>query len=148
MLEMVEAAQIRINLCLTSTPHVSLSRGKLRMKPTKSKARTWKISAVASSAWPCNQAVGGQLLPPIEKCRNNEGRDTTKKRVFFLDVNPLCYAGSTPSLHAFAHWISLFFCQVSHNNPVIAVSSLSPSLYRYMYAYPSLKMFIDCIQVK
>ncbi|KAK9270243.1 hypothetical protein L1049_025820 [Liquidambar formosana] len=118
---MVEAAQIRINLCLTSTPLVSLSRGKLRMKPTKSKARTWKISAVASSAWPSNQAVGGQLLPPIEKCRNNEGRDTTKKRVFFLDVNPLCYAGSTPSLHAFAHWISLFFCQVSHNNPVIAV---------------------------
>lgn len=45
----------------------------------------------------------------------------SKKRVFFLDVNPLCYEGSTPSLHAFARWISLFFSQVSHSDPVVAV---------------------------
>ncbi|KAL3503953.1 hypothetical protein ACH5RR_033794 [Cinchona calisaya] len=44
-----------------------------------------------------------------------------KKRVFFLDVNPLCYKGSTPNLHSFAHWISLFFSQVSLSDPVIAV---------------------------
>ncbi|KAJ6383654.1 hypothetical protein OIU78_027026 [Salix suchowensis] len=29
--------------------------------------------------------------------------------------------GSTPSLHSFAHWISLFFSQVSLTDPVIAV---------------------------
>ncbi|XP_009630138.3 uncharacterized protein [Nicotiana tomentosiformis] len=46
---------------------------------------------------------------------------TRKKRVFFLDVNPLCYKGSTPSLLSFAHWISLFFSQVSLTDPVIAV---------------------------
>lgn len=44
-----------------------------------------------------------------------------KKRVFLLDVNPICYNGTTPSLHSFAHWISLFFSQVSLTDPVIAV---------------------------
>lgn len=50
--------------------------------------------------------------------------DSTRKikdRVFFLDVNPICYEGSNPSLRSFAHWISLFFSQVSLNHPVIAV---------------------------
>lgn len=49
------------------------------------------------------------------------------KRVFFLDVNPLCYDGSKPSLHSFARWLSLFLSQVSHSDPVIAVISLSLS---------------------
>ena len=44
-----------------------------------------------------------------------------KDRVFFLDVNPICYEGGNPSLRSFAHWISLFFSQVSLNHPVIAV---------------------------
>jgi hypothetical protein len=44
------------------------------------------------------------------------------KRVFFLDVNPLCYEGTNPSLHSFAKWLSLFLSpQVAHNHPVIAV---------------------------
>ncbi|PNX54922.1 5'-3' exonuclease-like protein [Trifolium pratense] len=44
------------------------------------------------------------------------------KRVFFLDVNPLCYEGSNPSLHSFARWFSLFLSpQIAHNSPVIAV---------------------------
>ncbi|XXG63621.1 hypothetical protein AAC387_Pa05g1764 [Persea americana] len=49
---------------------------------------------------------------------------TTKnptKRVFFLDVNPLCYNGTKPSLPSFTHWVSLFFSQVSLQDPVIAV---------------------------
>lgn len=46
---------------------------------------------------------------------------TSKKRIFFLDVNPLCYNGSTPSLHSFVHWVALFFSQVSLNHPVVAV---------------------------
>ncbi|KAJ8769720.1 hypothetical protein K2173_005366 [Erythroxylum novogranatense] len=48
-------------------------------------------------------------------------KSSGKKRVFFLDVNPLCYVGSKPSLHPFYHWISLFFSQVSLTDPVIAV---------------------------
>jgi hypothetical protein len=44
------------------------------------------------------------------------------KRVFFLDVNPLCYEGTNPSLNSFAKWLSLFLSpQVAHNHPVIAV---------------------------
>ncbi|KAJ6830115.1 uncharacterized protein M6B38_126450 [Iris pallida] len=42
-------------------------------------------------------------------------------RVFFLDVNPLCYEGSQPSLRSFARWVSLFFSQVSLRDPVVAV---------------------------
>lgn len=42
-------------------------------------------------------------------------------RVFFLDVNPICYSGSRPSLRSFARWLSLFFSQVSRAHPVIAV---------------------------
>ncbi|KAK8470230.1 hypothetical protein PHAVU_004G084494 [Phaseolus vulgaris] len=44
-----------------------------------------------------------------------------KKRVFFLDVNPLCYEGSKPSLYSFGRWLSLFLSQVSLTDPVIAV---------------------------
>ncbi|CAH8311692.1 unnamed protein product [Eruca vesicaria subsp. sativa] len=44
-----------------------------------------------------------------------------KKRVFFLDVSPLCYEGNKPSSHAFGHWLALFFSQVSFTDPVIAV---------------------------
>ncbi|KAG0495392.1 hypothetical protein HPP92_000093 [Vanilla planifolia] len=44
-----------------------------------------------------------------------------KPRVFFLDVNPICYRGSERSLHTFVHWLSLFFSEISHRNPLIAV---------------------------
>ncbi|CAI9112190.1 OLC1v1012602C1 [Oldenlandia corymbosa var. corymbosa] len=44
-----------------------------------------------------------------------------KRRVFFLDVNPLCYKGSSPNLQSFAHWVSLLFSEVSRSDPVIAV---------------------------
>ncbi|KAJ8769712.1 hypothetical protein K2173_005352 [Erythroxylum novogranatense] len=50
-------------------------------------------------------------------------KSSGKKRVFFLDVNPLCYVGSKPSLHPFYHWISLFFSQVSLTDPVIAAQN-------------------------
>ena len=45
-----------------------------------------------------------------------------KPRVFFLDVNPLCYEGAVPSLRSFARWLALFFDEVSLRDPVIAVS--------------------------
>ncbi|CAL9116001.1 unnamed protein product, partial [Musa acuminata var. zebrina] len=44
-----------------------------------------------------------------------------KRRVFFLDVNPLCFDGSRPSLRSFARWLDLFFSEVSLRDPVIAV---------------------------
>ncbi|ONK56236.1 uncharacterized protein A4U43_C10F5520 [Asparagus officinalis] len=43
------------------------------------------------------------------------------RRVFFLDVNPICYSGPHPSLPSFARWLSLFFSDVSLVDPVIAV---------------------------
>jgi hypothetical protein len=45
----------------------------------------------------------------------------SKPRVFFLDVNPLCFRGSQRSLSAFARWLALFFSHVSLHDPVIAV---------------------------
>ncbi|KAL2497303.1 5'-3' exonuclease family protein [Abeliophyllum distichum] len=75
----------------------------------------------------CN--FDGTLYPPKnEFCdgksterSSREYKISRKKRVFLLDVNPLCYKGSIPSLESFAHWISLFFSQVSLTDPVIAV---------------------------
>ncbi|PON97442.1 DNA polymerase [Trema orientale] len=98
------------------------SNGRPRIR-TRLLVRMETFSAVASSPSSYStsryfdQTVGGQsALKSLDKIHN-----TTKKRVFFLDVNPLCYAGSTPSLHSFGHWVSLFFNQVSLNDPVIAV---------------------------
>ncbi|KAM7280580.1 hypothetical protein ACFE04_007714 [Oxalis oulophora] len=51
----------------------------------------------------------------------NQTHGMHNKRVFFLDVNPLCYKGNKPTLHPFAHWVSLLFSQVSNTDPVIAV---------------------------
>ncbi|KAK8950680.1 hypothetical protein KSP39_PZI003917 [Platanthera zijinensis] len=53
--------------------------------------------------------------------RNSHKHLEGKPRVFFLDVNPICYQGSQPSLLSFANWLSLFFSQVSLRDPVIAV---------------------------
>ncbi|KAL0922848.1 hypothetical protein M5K25_006875 [Dendrobium thyrsiflorum] len=53
--------------------------------------------------------------------RDFHKRHEGKLRVFFLDVNPLCYQGAQPSLPSFANWLSLFLCEVSLRNPVIAV---------------------------
>ncbi|XP_057973304.1 uncharacterized protein LOC131161509 isoform X2 [Malania oleifera] len=112
------AAQICVRLSLGHIPSLSLSRRKL--KYTALKARALKIRAVASFGSQ-NQTGGGLLLPQGNSSENIQEKSTTKKRVFFLDVNPLCYEGSTPSLRSFAHWISLFFSDVSHSDPVIAV---------------------------
>ncbi|KAL5080678.1 hypothetical protein RYX36_009099 [Vicia faba] len=55
--------------------------------------------------------------------RNGNANPKPKiKKVFFLDVNPLCYNESKPSLHCFARWLSLFLSpQVTQTHPVIAV---------------------------
>jgi hypothetical protein len=119
-----------IQPCLSpnSSPPVSFSSRTPKLEaaaPTKRKARETEagrlgaiaVSASVSEAF--DRTVGGQFLPEREE------KKTGRKRVFFLDVNPLCYVGSTPSLRAFGRWVSLFFSQVSLSDPVIAVSSLS-----------------------
>ncbi|KAL7609689.1 hypothetical protein Lser_V15G11334 [Lactuca serriola] len=96
---------------LRSAP--SFLRTKLRAKPS--------AALIASSSRTEGRTVGGLLLQPKHDLNEVKGDDDTvnniiikkKKRVFFLDVNPICYDGSTPSLHSFAHWIFLFFSQVS-----------------------------------
>ncbi|XP_057490651.1 uncharacterized protein LOC130776457 isoform X1 [Actinidia eriantha] len=129
------AAQVRINprafTPTTASSAPTTTASSLPFLPTNqrcdtNKTRPWNLRAIVagfSSSGSLNQTVGGQLsqtsthrIEPSESERNKK-----KKRVFFLDVNPLCYNGSTPSLHSFAHWISLFFSQVSLTDPVIAV---------------------------
>ncbi|KAL7593827.1 hypothetical protein Lser_V15G31731 [Lactuca serriola] len=102
---------------LRSAP--SFMRTKLRAKPS--------ATLIASSSRTEGRTVGGLLLQPKHDLNEVKGDDDTvnniiikkKKRVFFLDVNPICYDGSTPSLHSFAHWIFLFFSEVSLTDPVI-----------------------------
>ncbi|XP_023749872.1 uncharacterized protein LOC111898181 isoform X1 [Lactuca sativa] len=127
MLDVLEA-RMAMGMCmgvhnpttLRSAP--SFRRTKLRAKPTAA-------LIASSSSRTEGRTVGGLLLQPKHDLNEVKGDDATvnniiikkKKRVFFLDVNPICYDGSTPSLHSFAHWISLFFCEVSLTDPVIAV---------------------------
>ncbi|CAL5333554.1 unnamed protein product [Camellia sinensis] len=141
MVDMFEAAvlasQVRINPHpLTSTSITAVTVPSLSLLPsnlrTTSTTTPWKFRAavaVFSSPSPgsLNQTVGGRSLEPSNDKSVNNGEPNEsqwkkkKRRVFFLDVNPLCYNGSTPSLHSFAHWISLFFSRVSLTDPVIAV---------------------------
>ncbi|KAL6512102.1 hypothetical protein OROGR_021699 [Orobanche gracilis] len=100
-------------------------------KSTTLKPKSWKlIKPHFSAAYRDQSDLDAETLsPPMPKtevssvkgssnCCNKMSR---KNRVFFLDVNPLCYKAATPSLHSFAHWISLFFSEISLNDPVIAV---------------------------
>ncbi|OMO66858.1 hypothetical protein CCACVL1_20963 [Corchorus capsularis] len=112
-----------LSLSTSSEKPRSKTTGVLPQKPNS----TWKIRAVVESSPSSSvlrsfhRTVGGQVLPEGECVEKNKERSKNKKRVFFLDVNPLCYAGSKPSLQSFGHWVSLFLFQVSLTDPVIAV---------------------------
>ncbi|KQK10839.1 uncharacterized protein LOC100839076 isoform X2 [Brachypodium distachyon] len=88
-----------------------------------------RLSASPSTeSSPSTSAVSGQRLPPSARHsrehlggRNNVPARPSKGRVFFLDVNPICFRGSQRSLGAFARWLSLFFAHVSLRDPVVAV---------------------------
>lgn len=136
------------HLTLT-TPHpTTLLLFHIPQSLTRSKAlKASNLSSVTahSSSRSKGRTVGGQLqLQPNNKsdevCQSSSSRrreeedifkkgcskiKIKKRRVFLLDVNSLCYKGENPSLHTFAHWISLFFSQISLNDPVIGVSALS-----------------------
>ncbi|KAK7267204.1 hypothetical protein RIF29_19869 [Crotalaria pallida] len=76
-------------------------------------------SSYSALSEPFQQTLGEQQ--PLHKTNKGGSVSGKKKRVFFLDVNPLCYEGSTYSLHSLARWLSLFLSQVTHSHPVIAV---------------------------
>lgn len=99
----------------TSIPSVSLPCPN-RTTVTSTRRLNSSPSSSTFSTSSQNQTSCRQLL-----LSPNTNTSSKQERVFFLDVNPLCYKGSTPSLQSFAHWISLFFSQVSHRSPVIAV---------------------------
>ncbi|KAB2603384.1 hypothetical protein D8674_004389 [Pyrus ussuriensis x Pyrus communis] len=119
MVEVAVPTGVHIRPFLSVSPHHPIRR-----TIVVTKTKPWKIRKVAASSSSSSSSTtsacgykqtvddGQQVVLPNK---------ASKKRVFFLDVNPLCYAGSRPSLHAFAHWVSLFFNQVSLSDPVIAV---------------------------
>ncbi|KAK8643188.1 hypothetical protein V6N13_012494 [Hibiscus sabdariffa] len=129
MVEVTLAAGIFLTPCLPPNLFRSVSTAKSRYRTTEivpATTKSLKIKTVASSSSSSssgsfNQTVGGQVLPEREFLEKYEKKSKGKKRVFFLDVNPLCYAGNKPSLQAFGHWVSLFFSQVCLTDPVIAV---------------------------
>ncbi|XP_021600176.1 5'-3' exonuclease isoform X2 [Manihot esculenta] len=146
------ATHVHVKPPFSTTPCVSISTGNLRIKTTGTKTvnscKTWKLVVAAaeasalsssSSSGSFNRTSGGQLFRGNEICRNKKERSTSKKRVFFLDVNPLCYAGSTPSLHSFGYWISLLFSQVSLSDPVIAVLDGEGAIEHRRQLLPSYK---------
>ncbi|KAG8054571.1 hypothetical protein GUJ93_ZPchr0001g30188 [Zizania palustris] len=87
--------------------------------------RVTTYASVSSSPAPSTSAVPSP--PPAWHSRKQPaGREggpakPAKPRVFFLDVNPLCFRGSQRSLGAFARWLALFFSHVSLRDPVVAV---------------------------
>ncbi|KAG5544666.1 hypothetical protein RHGRI_017190 [Rhododendron griersonianum] len=130
---MFEAAVVSAHVGIT-TPTTAPCLATLGINQrTKPKAlKLWKLRAPAADlSGALTQTVGGQLMQQnnnnfesyseVNESEVIEKKRRRRRRVFFLDVNPLCYKGSTPSLLSFAHWISLFFSQVSLADPVIAV---------------------------
>lgn len=131
---MFEAAVVSAHVGITTTTAPCLATLGINQRTKPKALKLWKLRAPAADlSGTLTQTVGGQLMQHVnnnfESCSEvNESEIIEKKRrrrrrVFFLDVNPLCYKGSTPSLLSFAHWISLFFSQVSLVDPVIAVSN-------------------------
>uniref|UniRef100_A0A2P2J9T0 DNA polymerase I isoform X1 n=1 Tax=Rhizophora mucronata TaxID=61149 RepID=A0A2P2J9T0_RHIMU len=110
---------VNVKPSLAYDPSVILSTKNPRKIPIESKTRSTKKGWKPYGSF--SQAVGGQWLARSETGGSDRDKSTAKKRVFFLDVNPLCYDGSKPSLHCFGYWVSLFFSRVSLSDPVIAV---------------------------
>ncbi|ONH90470.1 hypothetical protein PRUPE_8G055700 [Prunus persica] len=116
MVEVAVPTRVHITPFLSVSSYLPICR---KIVVTKVARKISGVVASSSSTFSTSSGFGskqkvddGQVLLP---------KKTSKKRVFFLDVNPLCYEGSKPSLQSFAHWVSLFFNQVSLSDPVIAV---------------------------
>lgn len=79
------------------------------------------FSPSSHSSLSFNKPQNNTPTTTVTQTRNPNPNPKTKK-VFFLDVSPLCYEGSNPSLHYFARWLSRFLSpQITQSHPVIAV---------------------------
>ncbi|CAJ1947878.1 unnamed protein product [Sphenostylis stenocarpa] len=94
--------------------------------PTLSASCRTQNTATARATTKTEKAL---FTESFDQTRGGQPLSEKKNRVFFLDVNPLCYEGSKPSLHSFGRWLSLFLSQVSLTDPVIAVISLTPLVF-------------------
>lgn len=117
----------------SSRTAVSISENsRFRPQPFKLAASVLSPSCLSSRKYTngnCEENVETMASGSTSRAEKKKMR----KRVFLLDVNPLCYDGNVPSLQSFAHWISLFFSQVSLSDPVIAVSHLYPVSHIYPF---------------
>ncbi|KAI9094480.1 hypothetical protein K1719_026705 [Acacia pycnantha] len=89
------------SLSIPSTTQKSVAQVIIK-KTEARKVRTGVVADESSSSftWSFHQTRGEKSLP------ESEFHDkASKKRVFFLDVNPLCYEGNTPSLYSFGRWV-------------------------------------------
>ncbi|GLJ49453.1 hypothetical protein SUGI_1047420 [Cryptomeria japonica] len=88
----------------------------------------WRMQQGSSSRW-CS---GGPTMRTRKRRRhkmtiaiaigsNELEYDCYPKRVFLVDVHPLCYVVNQPQPSAFIHWITLLFSSVTINDPIIAV---------------------------
>ncbi|XP_039812964.1 DNA polymerase I-like isoform X3 [Panicum virgatum] len=106
--------------------------------PHRSRAlRFVATPAATASSSPSTSTSAVSSAPPSARHSRKDlaGRDgalseRTKPRVFFLDVNPLCFRGSQRSLSAFARWLALFFAHVSLRDPVVAVEFLNLTIWK------------------
>ncbi|OQU87964.1 hypothetical protein SORBI_3003G373300 [Sorghum bicolor] len=95
----------------------------LRSRPLRlvaTRAATTPSSPSASTSAISSASPAGHSRKHLS-VRDGSPSKPTKPRVFFLDVNPLCFRGSQRSLGAFARWLALFFAHVSLRDPVVAV---------------------------
>ncbi|KAL5776454.1 hypothetical protein ACOSP7_009380 [Xanthoceras sorbifolium] len=120
MIEFAVPTHVHVRPYLTLQPFdvSSISSVKPRTRTTRTRTLEAKTSVLFGAL---NRTFGGQLAAKGDFNGDDKEKSKSTKRVFFLDVNPLCYEGSTPSLRSFGRWVSLFFNQVSRSDPVIAV---------------------------
>ncbi|CAD6235703.1 unnamed protein product [Miscanthus lutarioriparius] len=85
------------------------------------RSRPLRLIATRAASTPSSPSTSTSAIssasPAGHSRKHLSGRDgspskPTKSRVFFLDVNPLCFRGSQRSLGAFARWLALFFAHV------------------------------------
>lgn len=103
----------------------------IRLRASPSTASSPSTSAISSSPPPPSVRHSRKHLAG----RGNAPARPSKDRVFFLDVNPICFRGSQRSLSAFARWLALFFTHVSLRDPVVAVSTPSQTLHRSRFVF-------------
>lgn len=111
---------------LLSSPHSFNFLHPSNLNPSSSPSSAFSPSSSLSFNKPQNNTLTTKSAPTtttttVTQTRNPNPKPKIKK-VFFLDVNPLCYQGSNPSLHSFAQWFSRFLSpQLTQTHPIIAV---------------------------